>query len=47
MQTNTALRLCLQHVSFKARLGIASEVKRATGCQGALNLSSDFAIFFP
>lgn len=47
MQTNTALRLCLQHKLFKARLGIASEVKRATGCQGVLHLSSDLAIYFP
>lgn len=47
MQTNPILRLCLQHISFKVRLGIASEVKHATGYQGVLNLSTDFVIVSP
>lgn len=47
MQINTALRWCLEHVLFKARLSVASEVKHATGSQGVLNLSSDFAILTP
>lgn len=30
---------------IQRKLGITSEVKHATECQGVLNLSSDFAIF--
>lgn len=47
MQTNPILRPCLQHTLFKVRLGIASEVKHATGYQGVLNLSKDFVIVSP
>lgn len=47
MQTNPILRLCLQHTSFEVRLGIASEVKHATGYEGVPNLSTDFLIFSP